>query len=427
MILSTNCDNLSHRSENKILVKCQFGRSTKCLNEHFISYRAYIKNINNNKKYICLQCSRTLKFSGRKNPNMKYNIDDNFFKKIDSRQKAYLLGWIGSDGHISKSGFKISINQNDLSVLVKLRDIICHEVPIKRKDTLVSLSISSSEISKDLCNLFNLKFDNSVYKKSHSIEFPNIPEEFKYDFIRGYFEGDGYTNNTTDKYGERTQPIFSISSNSKKMISSLYIHLNIPFPVNISNEVFCQGVNAVDILGKLYDNCEDMFLERKYEKYLEWCCWLPALINVPGAKGKVPSFKWWKTDINAVPPSKSRISDSGYDLFLLKKVKQIGKVELYDTGIKIRPEHGWFCYLIGRSSIIKSGYLLANSVGVIDRSYTGNILVPLIKIDSECSDLELPCKLVQLVPAPICHFKMIEENFEETERGDGGFGSTGNK
>ena len=133
-----------------------------------------------------------------------------------------------------------------------------------------------------------------------------------------------------------------------------------------------------------------------------------------------------KTDPLAKEPTKSHITDSGYDLTLLRVHKQIGKVFLYDTGIKVQPPQGYYFDLVPRSSIIKSGYMLANSVGIIDSDYRGNIYVPLIKIDETMPDLTLPNRLVQLIPRKVIHFEMEQvEIFEETERGDGGFGSTG--
>ena len=98
---------------------------------------------------------------------------------------------------------------------------------------------------------------------------------------------------------------------------------------------------------------------------------------------------------------------------------------MFDTGIKVSPPFGWYFDLVPRSSIIKSGYMMANSFGVIDRGYTGNILVPLIKIDPLAPDLELPKKIVQLIPRPIINLQVIEvASLENTLRSDGGFGSS---
>jgi dUTP pyrophosphatase len=133
-----------------------------------------------------------------------------------------------------------------------------------------------------------------------------------------------------------------------------------------------------------------------------------------------------RTDKRGILPSKSRNSDSGYDLNLIEKVKSYGEVELYETYIAVKPPKGYYFDMVPRSSIIKSGYMLANSVGIIDMDYRGSIKVPLIKVDKSKPDLELPIRLVQLIPRKIEHFQIIEVNdLEETERGGKGFGSSG--
>jgi dUTP pyrophosphatase len=92
----------------------------------------------------------------------------------------------------------------------------------------------------------------------------------------------------------------------------------------------------------------------------------------------------------------------------------------------VQPAFGWYFDVVPRSSISKSGYMLANSVGVIDRGYTGEILVPLIKIDPSAPDLKLPARLVQMIPRQIIAAELVEvEAFDETVRGSSGFGSTG--
>ena len=131
-------------------------------------------------------------------------------------------------------------------------------------------------------------------------------------------------------------------------------------------------------------------------------------------------------DDRAQLPKKSHHSDSGFDLTLIEKTKQIGNVILYETGVKIAPPTGIYFDMVPRSSIIKSGYILANSVGVIDNEYRGTIKVPLIKVDETKPELELPCRLVQLIPRLVLDIQptQVERFEEETVRGDGGFGST---
>ena len=138
-------------------------------------------------------------------------------------------------------------------------------------------------------------------------------------------------------------------------------------------------------------------------------------------------FRYVKIHDDAVAPSRARPSESGFDLTLIRVEKQYGKVILYGTGICVQPPTGYYFDMVPRSSIIKSGYMLANNVGVIDQGYTGEIMVPLIKIDDGQPDLELPKVLVQLIPRRWYGLEPIEvDELEETNRKDGGFGSTNN-
>lgn len=129
----------------------------------------------------------------------------------------------------------------------------------------------------------------------------------------------------------------------------------------------------------------------------------------------------------AVPPTKGRSQDSGYDLTLIEKIKTDGEVEYYDTHVRVKPKDKYYFELFPRSSIVKTGYMLANSVGIIDNNYTGTIKVVLIKVDKTKPDLQLPIRLVQIIPKKVYDLKPLEYNFleEKSERGDAGFGSSG--
>ncbi|MCH2111008.1 MAG: dUTP diphosphatase, partial [Polyangiaceae bacterium] len=99
---------------------------------------------------------------------------------------------------------------------------------------------------------------------------------------------------------------------------------------------------------------------------------------------------------------------------------------LYGTGLIVEPPYGWYFDVVPRSSIIKTGYLLANSVGVIDRSYRGELMIPLLKIDPKAPEISLPRRIAQLIPRPIVHMPVAEvQQLGATQRGNGGFGSTG--
>ena len=140
-----------------------------------------------------------------------------------------------------------------------------------------------------------------------------------------------------------------------------------------------------------------------------------------------PMFYVHKMRPDAVIPLRAHASDTGFDLVLLEPTKTIGDVTFYATGISVRPPEGFYFDLVARSSLSKTGYMLANGIGIIDRDYTGEILVALRKVDKDAIDLTLPAKVVQLIPRQWYAMMPVEapaEGLPGTERGDGGFGST---
>lgn len=142
-------------------------------------------------------------------------------------------------------------------------------------------------------------------------------------------------------------------------------------------------------------------------------------------KNIIPTIGFHLKDERAVMPTK-RIIDVGFDLTIIDVAKVISnKITLYETGVALDIPIGFYVELIPRSSISKSGYMLANSVGVIDPPYIGTIKVPLIKVDKSMPNLELPIRIAQLILKPyvVSHSKQVY-SITETTRGAGGFGST---
>lgn len=91
---------------------------------------------------------------------------------------------------------------------------------------------------------------------------------------------------------------------------------------------------------------------------------------------------------------------------------------MYENGMPI----GY--YLYARSSIAKTGLRLANSVGIIDSGYRGNIMAYFDVIKND--NVEVHQRLVQICAPDLKPFKIeLVDSLDETDRGDGGFGSTG--
>jgi len=116
MGIVTYCNGYSSGSHKKVEVTCDFQASCKCKKKWSVEYRLAHRTMNNNGgKIICLFCSRSIKNSGRNNPNCIYSmIDDNMFESVLSEEKAYLLGWIASDGTITDNWISIERSREPL-------------------------------------------------------------------------------------------------------------------------------------------------------------------------------------------------------------------------------------------------------------------------------------------------------------------------
>ena len=131
---------------------------------------------------------------------------------------------------------------------------------------------------------------------------------------------------------------------------------------------------------------------------------------------------------NAVIPTRAGSQEVGFDLTIIEKIKDISSnTAMYDSYVSVQPPDGVYFEIVPRSSISKTGYILTNSVGIIDPSYRGTLKVVLTKIDNNAPDLELPNKRFQLIPRTFFSnvFTVeISDTLSDTERGSGGFGST---
>ena len=100
---------------------------------------------------------------------------------------------------------------------------------------------------------------------------------------------------------------------------------------------------------------------------------------------------------------------------------------LIPTGIKIELEHGYEAQIRPRSGLsIKHGISLINCVGTVDEDYRGEVCVPLVNLSNEPYTIQPQERIAQMVIAKYEQAKIeIVTELSDTERGVGGFGSTG--
>ena len=137
-------------------------------------------------------------------------------------------------------------------------------------------------------------------------------------------------------------------------------------------------------------------------------------------------IKFKKLCAEAVEPTKAHPSDAGADLTATsKKWDDEKQCWIYGTGIATEIPDGYVGLIFPRSSIRKYGLALANSIGVIDSGYRGEIMCS-FKPAGNCPTYNVGDKIAQLIviPYPEVSYAEISE-LSETDRGEGGHGSTG--
>jgi dUTP pyrophosphatase len=130
-----------------------------------------------------------------------------------------------------------------------------------------------------------------------------------------------------------------------------------------------------------------------------------------------------KTHPNAVIPAYAKSGDAGMDLTAVGFTEKNMYIT-YHTGLAIEIPAGHVGLLFPRSSVYKTGQQLSNCVGVIDSGYRGEIMMKFTRaIDQYCIGDRVG--QIIILPYPEINFKEVDQ-LSDTQRGGGGFGSTGN-
>jgi hypothetical protein len=203
--------------------------------------------------------------------NKKYDVDDSFFEKIDSEEKAYWLGFLYADGYV-----RIKKNAGELKLKLNIKDrnhIELFRKSIKSTHKIIdstSKVIVNGKEHTSLCStlsIYNTKIVSDLFKlgclnnKTFKIRMPNIEDEFIRHFIRGYFDGDGCIS-----LSKKSNSANCLITSNFDFLSDLLTILNfgkLNKRGNIFDLVFYSKKNIKNFYELLYNN-STIFLERKY-------------------------------------------------------------------------------------------------------------------------------------------------------------------
>ena len=154
-------------------------------------------------------------------------------------------------------------------------------------------------------------------------------------------------------------------------------------------------------------------------------------IDKPDYDGYDALIEVRKVDDTAILPSRGSVDAAGYDLYAHLGIDELAiaphSTIPVGTGIQVSIPRGYFGGVFARSGIAaRKGLRPANAVGVIDSDYRGEIIVALHNDTNEYQTIENGERIAQLVIMPFLQVEFTEvDELNKTDRGDGGFGSTG--
>ena len=129
---------------------------------------------------------------------------------------------------------------------------------------------------------------------------------------------------------------------------------------------------------------------------------------------------------NAIIPSYAKEGDAAMDI-TATEVNYDNQYVSYKTGIAIEIPEGFVGLLFPRSSVQSTGLRLTNGVGVIDSGYRGEIQSTFKKMHGGEQMYKIGDRAAQIMIIAYPNIDFVEtNNLSDTERGSGGFGSTGN-
>jgi hypothetical protein len=211
-----------------------------------ISHRHYTPDLHNKIKKDKIKY-KLLKVNHH--PNLKIN----YFKTINTKEKAYWLGFLAADAYITNTRLSLQLGEKDRNLLYKFVEIIGAN---KEKITEYENKNYQSPSKRIIFELFNKKFvtnlTNLGFKspKSYNLNFPNFKNEgLDMAFVLGYFDGDG-TAGTTE-----------ITTCSKNFLIQIIKKFNIKNKIKQNKKIYKLNLGS-ELFKKLLKNYE-YSLERK--------------------------------------------------------------------------------------------------------------------------------------------------------------------
>lgn len=192
----------------------------------------------------------------------KYFVNADYFKEINSKEKAYWYGFVWADGGVYKNAFEMTLNKKDLQHLKIFKSAITSKHPIKKhyKYNTFRFQFCSKYFVKNLNKL------NVTERKSYTTLTPIIDDKYFINFLMGLFDGDGCftcnkmqivsTENVANWLNKKIYELYKLDSKIYNIKGSVAKRFTI-----------MKKRHVLSIMNLLYKN-NRLFLKRKKDKFI---------------------------------------------------------------------------------------------------------------------------------------------------------------
>jgi hypothetical protein len=193
-----------------------------------------------------------------------------YFKKIDTEVKAYILGFLFADGcmHSHNKGFSLALHKKDINMLKLIKEELNLNnklVPVKNKNA-ISLHVVDHILHEDLITL------GCVPKKSLILEPPiNLPTELISHFIRGHFDGDGSVYKRTGSDKDHFRFGYEVIG-TKKLLEWISLNMGLDLRIFPKHNVYVMQTTSKKKLNQIYNYMyknSNYYFERKHDIFVE--------------------------------------------------------------------------------------------------------------------------------------------------------------
>lgn len=212
--------------------------------------------------------------------NKRYSVNSEYFKDINTEEKAYWLGFLYADGYVrmkyDRSGeLKLKLGRKDKEHIELFKKCLESTHPIKDFESIVVVNDKEHKSDVSSVSIYNTEIVQDLYRhgctncKTFTIEFPELREDLIRHFIRGYFDGDGHVIMTD------SNRCIGLTSGSFEFLEGLNNILNdnlgFKFGVYEKNgncrvlEIYEK--NKIHSMYKFLYNNSEIFLNRKKDRF----------------------------------------------------------------------------------------------------------------------------------------------------------------